>query len=126
MDMYYIIKLNILYLIRIKNTNGGVFGMLMETSIILFIVSVLFKLFKPRKRNFFYGYRTRLSKSSQPNWDEAQRYSSTVFIVVSVILFGFAIIFRLIRFPYELLFTLILIFGGFAIIFICTEKHLKK
>ena len=100
--------------------------MLMETSIILFIVSVLFKLFKPRKRNFLYGYRTRLSKSSQFNWDEAQRYSSTIFIIVSIILLVFAIIFRFIRFPYELLVTLVLILGGLTSIFICTEQHLKN
>lgn len=100
--------------------------MLMETSIILFIVSVLFKLFKPRKRNSLYGYRTRLSKSSQFNWDEAQSYSSTILIIVSIMLFVFAIIFRFIRFPYELVVTLVLILGGLTSIFICTEQHLKK
>ena len=118
--------MNNLYLTRIKNTDGGVLNMLMETSIILFIVSVLFKLFKPRKRNSLYGYRTRLSKSSQFNWDEAQSYSSTIFIIVSIILFVFAIIFRFIRFPYELVVTLVLILGGLLSIFICTEQHLKK
>ena len=105
---------------------GGVFSMLMESSILLFIVSVLFKLFKPKKRNFLYGYRTRLSKLSQYNWDEAQRYSSTILIIVSIILFVFAIIFRFIRFPYELVVTLVLILGGLTSVFICTEKHLKK
>lgn len=118
--------MNNLYLTRIKNTDGGVLNMLMETSIILFIVSVLFKLFKPRKRNSLYGYRTRLSKSSQFNWDEAQSYSSTIFIIVSIILFVFAIIFRFIRFPYELVVTLVLILGGLLSIFICTEQHLKN
>ena len=118
--------MNNLYLTRIKNTDGGVLNMLMETSIILFIVSVLFKLFKPRKRNSLYGYRTRLSKSSQFNWDEAQSYSSTIFIIVSIILFVFAIIFRFIRFPYELVVTLVLILGGLISIFICTEQHLNK
>ena len=118
--------MNSLYLTRIKNTDGGVLNMLMETSIILFIVSVLFKLFKPRKRNSLYGYRTRLSKSSQFNWDEAQSYSSTILIIVSIMLFVFAIIFRFIRFPYELVVTLVLILGGLTSIFICTEQHLKK
>lgn len=99
--------------------------MLMETSIIL-LISVLFKLFKPKKINCLYGYRSTLSKSSQFNWDEAQRYSSTILILVSIILLSFAIIFRLIKFPYESSVMLVLIIGSLTSIFICTEQHLKK
>lgn len=100
--------------------------MLLDTSILLFIVSVLFKLFKPKKINFLYGYRTRLSKSSQSSWDEAQRYSSTIFIIVSIILFALAIIFKFVVFPYELLVSLVLILGGLTSIVIFTERHLRK
>lgn len=38
--------------------------MLMENSILLLVISILFKIFKPKKRNAWYGYRTRLSKLS--------------------------------------------------------------
>ena len=67
--------------------------MLMENSILLLVISILFKVFKPKKRNFWYGYRTRLSKLSQSNWDEAQKYSSTIFIIVSSVLFVLGILF---------------------------------
>ncbi|MGL4847837.1 MAG: SdpI family protein [Clostridium sp.] len=100
--------------------------MLLEISIVFFIISVLFKIFRPTKRNFLYGYRTPLSKSSQLNWDEAQRYSSTIFIIVSIILFTFAIIFEFTKLPYEQLSTIMLIFGAIISIFIFTEQHLKK
>ena len=100
--------------------------MLMETSILLLVVSSLFKLFKPPKRNFWYGYRTRLSRLSQSNWDEAQRYSSTIFIIVSSILLIFGILFKVIVFKYELVVSLVLILGGLTTIFIVTEKHLIK
>ncbi|MBS4958593.1 MAG: SdpI family protein [Clostridium sp.] len=100
--------------------------MLIMSSILLFVVSVFFKLFKPKKINFLYGYRTRLSKASQFNWDEAQRYSSTILIILSIILFVFGIMFRFITFQYEILISLVLILGGLTSIFIFTEKHLKK
>ncbi|WP_159426717.1 hypothetical protein [Clostridium mediterraneense] len=45
--------------------------MLMEISILLLIISVLFKVSRPKKRNVWYGYRTQSSKLSQSNWDEA-------------------------------------------------------
>ena len=86
--------------------------MLMENSILLLVISILFKIFKPKKRNAWYGYRTRLSKLSQSNWDEAQKYSSTIFIIVSSVLFVLGILFKVIAFKYELVVTNILILGG--------------
>ena len=100
--------------------------MLMENLILLLVISILFKIFKPKKRNAWYGYRTRLSKLSQSNWDEAQKYSSTIFIIVSSVLFVLGILFKVIAFKYELVVTNILILGGLTSIFIFTEKHLMN
>lgn len=100
--------------------------MLMEISILLFIISILFNLFKPKKSNFLYGYRTRLSKQSQSNWDKAQRYSSKLLIMVSIVLFVLGLIFKFIIVPDELLFTSILILGGLISVFIFTERHLRE
>ena len=111
-------------MLNYKNGIGGVY-MLMNVSVLLLIISVLFKVFKPKKRNCLYGYRTTLSKSSQKMWDEAQRYSSTILIIVSCILLVLGLLLKNLTFQYDIEVNLVLILTGLASIFIFTEKHLK-
>lgn len=100
--------------------------MLIGISVLLFFCGILFKIFKPKKKNSFYGYRTRLSRLSQSNWDEAQRYSSTLFIIVSIVLFIIGLLFNYISIPYkDIVSDVIILCGAISVIFF-TEMHLKK
>lgn len=47
-------------------------------------ISVIFKLYPPKKINNFYGYRTTRSVKSQQAWDFAQRYSAKKMIMAGL------------------------------------------
>jgi uncharacterized membrane protein len=57
---------------------------------ILMAVAVLFRIFPPKRINPLYGYRTERSMSSQEIWDEANRYSANLLLVLSAALCGYA------------------------------------
>ena len=52
---------------------------------LLLLLSIVFKLFPPKKINYLYGYRTKRSMKNQETWDEANRYSPNLMILVSII-----------------------------------------
>lgn len=52
----------------------------------VFLAGFAFKLFRPKKINSIYGYRSRFSMKNQSTWDEAQRYSANIFIITGSIL----------------------------------------
>ncbi len=56
------------------------------TYIIVFIVALLFYLFKPKKINSLYGYRTKKSMKDKESWDFSQKYSSKIFLSFSILL----------------------------------------
>lgn len=52
---------------------------------LLLLLSIVFKHFPPKKINYLYGYRTKRSMKNQETWDEANRYSPNLMILVSII-----------------------------------------
>lgn len=59
--------------------------MLLILGSIFTFIGVIFKVFPPKKINYIYGYRTRLSMKNQETWEEAQRFSAYSMIILGVI-----------------------------------------
>ncbi len=54
--------------------------------LIFLIVGIITLIFKPKKINSFYGYRTTSSMKSQERWDFAQRYSAKELIKMGLLM----------------------------------------
>ncbi|WP_421765086.1 SdpI family protein [Ekhidna sp.] len=52
---------------------------------LLLILSLLFKVFPPKKINWAYGYRTKRSMKSQEAWEASNRYSADLMMWVAII-----------------------------------------
>lgn len=100
-------------------------------------ISVIFKLFPPKKINSFYGYRTTRSVKSQQAWDFAQRYSAKKMIMAGLFNIAANAIFLYILLPagcnqmevssYCAIFqSVLLIISILPIVVIPTERRLKK
>lgn len=97
----------------------NIFGMLL-------FISIFFRIIRPKKINFLYGYRTTLSKSSQYHWDVAQRYSANLMILYNLLIFLLGSLFKLIYIPYEDVIITVLILVELIVVIFFTEKYLKK
>jgi len=93
---------------------------------VLLMVSIMMKLWPPRKINHFYGYRTPRSTKSQLAWDEANTYSaelmmwagiSTLLVQALCFVFMGGHISLLIPLGYYLVFIIIAV--------VLTERRLK-
>jgi uncharacterized membrane protein len=54
------------------------------TGILLLIIAIVFYLFPPANRNGFYGYRTAASMKDDESWAFANKFSSKVFLITSI------------------------------------------
>lgn len=96
--------------------------------IIILFVMTLFKIFPPKSINSAYGYRTANSMKSQAKWDFAQKYSSTLSLIL---LFPSLILQAFLYYVYgstskiNLVITFYWVLS-FAIIIYKTEKKTKK
>lgn len=90
----------------------------------LVVVSMLFKLFPPKKINYFYGYRTPRSMKNIENWNLANRYSATLMLIVTAILLMISLILDFIKFEAHTLLIGLLVFS-FAMLLYSTEKKMK-
>lgn len=97
------------------------------TGPVLLAVSLIMKLWPPKKINSFYGYRTPRSMKSKPAWDEANTYSAELMLWAGIsTLLVQAILFFTIGGHESLLISL-----GYYLVFIVisiflTEKRLKQ
>lgn len=55
------------------------------TGFLVLLVSVITILYPPKEINSLYGYRTKSSMKNKQTWNEANRYSSRLMLVVSII-----------------------------------------
>jgi uncharacterized membrane protein len=95
-------------------------------SILLFFVSAILYFFPPKKINYFYGYRTKMSMKNLENWKFANHYSSIIMVLFSIFnILVFYIAFLFINEINKNIFGVILIIE-FAILFYLTEKKIKK
>ena len=52
---------------------------------LLLILSLIFKAFPPKNRNWLYGYRTTRSMKSQEAWDAANKYAMDLMVWIAII-----------------------------------------
>ncbi|MFD1601168.1 SdpI family protein [Flavobacterium artemisiae] len=96
--------------------------------IICLIIFIISRIFPPKNINDFYGYRTSNSKKNKSNWDFAQKYSTTLIIILLFILLGFQVVLYNIdpNYPYFDFMSLIGLFVVIGIVFYKTERKLKR
>jgi uncharacterized membrane protein len=94
--------------------------------IIVVILGLIFKMFRPRRIDILYGYRTKIAMKNQDTWDVAQKYAANSFIILGFIYVAFG--FKLseligdVSISYQLNLCLI----GVVIMLIFDEIHLRR
>lgn len=94
-------------------------------SSILLVFAICLNLFPPKKPNYLYGYQLGSSKKSLEHWKVANKYASSLLIV----LYSLTTILSLIEYKHKLdlgipIITLLII--GMFLIYFLVEKRLKK
>lgn len=96
-------------------------------SLLILFIGVGFWLRPPRKINGVYGYRTRLSMSSQEAWDEANRYSSFLTMGWSLLAVFVQGLLHFFLPPKRILFVTCMIWLSLLILtLLLTERHLAR
>ncbi len=93
--------------------------------IFLTVIAAIWKIFPPKKINYWYGYRTSTSMSSQANWNLANNYSSKIFLTTMLLLLAVTIFIEKRGYKEDLLLTVLLIFSIILMI-VFTEIKLKS
>lgn len=93
---------------------------------IFILTSFITKIFAPKKRNAFYGYRTPRSMKNQETWDFAQNYSTTKMVQVGFFLIVFSLLKFILGSFYENFFIFSAVIGATIFIFFATEKAIQK
>ncbi|MEM6642578.1 MAG: SdpI family protein [Bacteroidota bacterium] len=94
---------------------------------LLLILSILFKIFPPKKINDLYGYRTTRSMKSQEAWEASNRLSSNLMVGVAVVCCAVQLIlFFLLSPATAILVTCILMCVLLLALIPITENFLKK
>ncbi len=94
-------------------------------SVIFFLIWLLWRLVPAKNINMFYGYRTFQSMKNQTMWDAAQRYSSQLFLKMSLVMFVVGII-QMAVFRVEVLWFSLAGVIGVVFVLIATERYLKR
>lgn len=95
----------------------------------VFVISgILGSVRPPKKVNQFYGYRTKLARSSQEHWDFAQSFSSKLMIAQGLYLILMSLIPLIQRLNnyLEVFLSIFLLLVSLYIIVSKTENELKK
>jgi len=96
---------------------------------IFYISGMLLKIYPPKKRNYWYGYRTLRSLKNNHTWTEANTYAAFISrrVALALAIIGCVI---LIALPsnekIQGTTTILLVFTSAALIVVLTEKHLKR
>ncbi|SFR31648.1 SdpI/YhfL protein family protein [Robiginitalea myxolifaciens] len=96
---------------------------------LLFAISgyILYR-FPPKKRNWWYGYRTAASQKSQEHWDFAQKFSGKLVALWGLVLLALGLFGSLFELP-VLLAILSGLFLPLAVcihLFVATERALRE
>ena len=100
--------------------------MLYTLGIIFTIIGAIFKIFPPKKINYFYGHRTTLAMKNQDTWDEAQRYSANTMIILGVISILIGLVFKFLIKNISEGYQGRIFFIGIIIMILVDEIHLRK
>lgn len=91
------------------------------------LIALVFRQFPPKKINNFYGYRTSRSMKNEDIWEEANRYSSNllVLLMVGVVIFqAFAIM--LFSETVAIMSSTVVLVLAVILLIPLTEMHLNK
>lgn len=97
------------------------------SGLVYIIVGLLLYARPPKKINWFYGYRTTRSTSSQKAWDFAQKYSGKLMCWYGVVLIAYGILSNIL-FPtalWKMYLDMVLIITLVFVILYKTEQKLK-
>ncbi|MES2064447.1 MAG: SdpI family protein [Bacteroidota bacterium] len=104
--------------------------------VIFILAGLIQKRFPPKEINSLYGYRTTLSMKNQQNWDEGNRYSTTliikcgwVLVITGIIITGLLMLVPVSPEARTLTKVILMLLGAFGtviILFRATEKHLRN
>lgn len=100
--------------------------MLLILGSIFTFIGVIFKVFPPKKINYIYGYRTRLSMKNQETWEEAQRFSAYSMIILGVISVILGLILNFITNVVSEWHQNGIFFIGVVMMILCDEIHLTN
>lgn len=93
----------------------------------LLAISILYRMFPPKKINYLYGYRTKRSMQSQDTWNESNTYAANAMILLAVIGTSLVLVFRyIIEFPFGQRYSGFLIIIGLVAIIPIVEIHLHR
>jgi uncharacterized membrane protein len=94
---------------------------------LLLVLSLIFFYFPPKKINLIYGHRTTLSMKNQDTWNEANKRSPYMMLLVSAITCIFQLIGTVfnIAFDKTILYATIFLVAGLIIGGILIEQQLK-
>lgn len=94
---------------------------------VLLGVAIFFRMNLPTEMNHRFGYRTELSFSSQAAWDEAQRFSANLLIVLAAITIVYQIVSSLLMRPIVSFMTSAVLLVLVAVVSVpITEWHLHR
>jgi uncharacterized membrane protein len=103
------------------------------TALVLFLLSLVFRKYRPKNINGLYGYRTGRSMKSQQAWDFAQDYSSALMVKLCTGYFIWQLVLTLVGVLFLADYTDAVAIAGNLIIvplllvmIVKTEKELKR
>ena len=103
--------------------------MLYGLGLILLVMGVFFKIFPPKKINYFYGNRSSIALKNKDAWDEAQRFSAITKMIsgLSMIVSGIVLyqVFNITDKSNRLLVMLIVAICAIGMV-VADESHLSK
>jgi uncharacterized membrane protein len=92
------------------------------------LLFIVFRMFRPKKVNALYGYRTKRYMKNQTNWDFAQKSSPNISLFFTAIILFFQILLSFLLENIEFLNVALLTLWFICLIgmFIYVEKKLKR
>jgi uncharacterized membrane protein len=95
---------------------------------LMLLISIIFIMFPPKKINFLYGHRTKMSMLNQDTWKEANSRSMKMMFLISVLTCLIQLFAMIIGFETEktILYATIFLVAGLIIGLLLIEKELKK
>lgn len=95
---------------------------------LMFLISLIFVYFPPKEINSLYGHRTTISMKNQDTWNEANKRSALMILLVSAITCIFQLIGIIFKFNLDTIFlnaTIVLV-AGLIMGMLIVEKQLRS
>lgn len=87
---------------------------------VFIIAGIILSLFPPKKINSIYGYRTASSMRNKETWDQANKYSSRLMIILGIVILLISLVFK------STIMNLITLGVSILLIFLLVETKISK